>query len=105
MTKAIPYYAPDGTSRGFRSPECARRLIEAGQATAVYGRRGHLRAIFARRADGSAAVEASLRPGTRYSFREHLDNGRLCWKLRRLGQGNELRPIFRAVVADCMAPR
>jgi len=100
--KPIPYYAADGTSRGFRSPECARRFLDAGLVTAVYGRKGHLKAIFARHADGSSAVEASLRPGTRYSFREHLDNGHLCWKLRRLGRGEELRPIFLAVVADCM---
>ena len=105
VDKPIPYYAPDGTSRGFRSPECARRLLEAGQATAIYGRKGHLKAIFARQADGSAAVGARLRPGARYSFREHLDNGRLCWKLRRLGRGNELRPIFLAVVAECIVSR
>jgi len=38
--------------------------------------------------------------GTRYSFREHLDNGHLCWRLRRLGAGNQCRPVFLAVVAD-----
>jgi hypothetical protein len=101
--RPIPYYAPDGTSRGFRSPECARRLLDAGLVTPVYGRKGHLRAIFARREDGTAAVGDQLPLGTRYSFREHLDNGRLCWRLRRLGRGNELRPIFLTVVAECMA--
>jgi hypothetical protein len=101
--KPIPCYATDGTSRGLRSPECARRLIEAGLVTPVYGRKGHLRAIFARCEDGSPAVRDQLPLGTRYSFREHLDNGYPCWKLRRLGRGDELRPIFLAVVADCMA--
>jgi len=100
--KPIPCYAADGTSRGFRSPECAHRLIEAGLVTPVYGRKGHLRAIFARREDGSTTVIPQVHTGTRYSFREHLDNGYLCWKLRRLGRGNELRPIFLAVVAECM---
>ncbi|MGC8758596.1 MAG: hypothetical protein ACP5VC_01450 [Bryobacteraceae bacterium] len=100
--KSIPCYAADGTSRGFRSAECARRLIEAGLVTPVYGRKGHLRAIFARWEDGAAAVSAQPPLGTRYSFREHLDNGRLCWRLRRLGRGDELRPFFWAVVSECV---
>lgn len=76
-----------------------------GLVTPVYGRKGHLRAIFARRADGTSAVGGQPPLGTRYSFREHLDNGRLCWRLRRLGRGDELRPIFLAVVAQCMVAR
>ncbi len=103
--KPIPCYAADGTSRGFRSPECARRLIAAGLVTAVYGRKGHLRAIFARREDGATAVGDRPPLGTRYSFRERLDNGYLCWRLRRLGRGDELRPIFLTVLAECMAAR
>jgi hypothetical protein len=105
MEKPIPYYAVDGSSRGFRSPACARQLIEAGLVTPVYGRKGHLRAIFARREDGAGVVGDQLPVGTRYSFREHLDNGYLCWRLRRLGRGDELRPIFLAVVTECMAAR
>ncbi len=103
--KRIPFYAADGTSRGFRSPESARRLIGAGLVTAVYGRKGHLKAIFARQGDGSPAVGDQLPLGTRYSFREHLDNGYLCWRLRRLGRGDELRPIFLQVVTECLVPR
>jgi hypothetical protein len=73
--------------------------------TPVYGRKGHLRAIFARKTDGTSAVGDQPPLGTRYSFRERLDNGYLCWRLRRLGRGDELRPIFLAVMADCMAGR
>jgi hypothetical protein len=104
-TKPIPCYNADGSSRGFRSLECARRLIAAGLVTPVYGRKGHIRAVFARREDGAAAVGDQPPLGTRYSFREHLDNGYLCWRLRRLGRGDELRPSFLAVVANCMASR
>jgi hypothetical protein len=42
----IPYYAPDGTSLGFRSLEAARRLIEGGYVKPSYGRKRHLRAIW-----------------------------------------------------------
>jgi hypothetical protein len=45
----IPYYAPDGTSLGFRSLEAARRLIEGGYVKPSYGRKRHLRAIWLRR--------------------------------------------------------
>ncbi len=41
----IPYYAPDGTSLGFRTLEVAKRLIEGGFAKPSYGRKGHLKAI------------------------------------------------------------
>ena len=101
--KPIPYYAADGTSRGFRSPECARRLLEARLVTAVYGRKGHLRAIFARQGDGSSAVGDQLPLGTRYSFREQLDSGHFVWQLKRLGRGAELRPFFLEVAASCLS--
>jgi hypothetical protein len=41
--------------------------------------------------------------GTRYSFRERLEDGHTCWRLKRLGQGDELRPIFLRVVTKCLA--
>ena len=41
--------------------------------------------------------------GTRYSFREHLDNGYIAWTLRRLGKGDEFRPIFLRVVTVCLS--
>ena len=41
--------------------------------------------------------------GTRYSFRERLDNGHIVWSLKKLGEGDKLRPIFRQVVNDCLA--
>lgn len=99
--KQIPYYAPDGRSLGLRSVKAAQRLIEGGHAEPSYGRKGHLKAIWLRREDGSSAVGNQIPPGTRYSFMERLEIGR-CWSLRRLGCGNELRPIFLQVVSDCL---
>ena len=87
----IPYYAPDGTSLGFRSMEAAKRLIAGGFVKPSYGRKGHLKAIWLRREDGSSPVETHARAGTRYSFVENLEHGR-CWKLRRLVR----KPILRA---------
>ena len=103
----IPYYAPDGTSLGFRSLDAAKRLIEGGFVKASYGRKGHLKAIWLRQADGSSPVEINARGGTRYSFIENLDHGR-CWKLRRLDRRDEdgvpftTRGVFVQVVTDCL---
>lgn len=103
----IPYYAPDGTSLGFRSLDAAKRLIEGGFVKASYGRKGHLKAIWLRQADGSSPVEINAPGGTRYSFIENLEHGR-CWKLRRVDRRDEdgvpfsTRGVFGQVVTDCL---
>ena len=103
----IPYYAPDGTSFGFRSLAAAKRLIAGGFVKPSYGRKGHLKAIWLRREDGSSPVETHAPTGTKYSFLENLDHGR-CWKLRRLDRKDEdgvdfsTRGIFVQVLADCL---
>ena len=105
--KQIPYYAPDGISLGFRSLDAAKRLIAGGYVKASYGRKGHLKAIWLQREDGSSPVEAQAPTGTRYSFLENLEHGR-CWKLRRLARKDEdgvefsTRGIFTQVLAECL---
>lgn len=102
MKQEIPLYAADGTPWGFRTLEAAQRLIANGFVSPVYGRKGHLKAIFSRKADGSSAVERTGPHGTRYSFQQRLESGRLVWKLKRLGKGEELRPLFQQVATDCL---
>ena len=55
--------------------------------------------------DGASAITTGAASGTRYSFREHFDTGTVAWTLKRLGKGDELRPIFMTVLTDCMAKR
>jgi hypothetical protein len=104
----IPYYAPDGSSLGFRSIEAARRLIASGYVKPAYGRKGHLKAIWLLQQGGGNPVETHARAGTRYSFREALDSGLHCWKLRRVdGRDDDglpviTRNVFFQVVADCL---
>jgi len=106
----IPYYSSDGTSRGFRSEEAARQLVADGFVQASYGRKGHLKAIWSRRQDGSNPVETQTPSSTRYSFPENLDSGRRCWKLRRLDRRDDdgtpvsTRGVFLQVLAECMVP-
>ena len=105
----IPCYAPDGTSRGFRSLDSALRLVSGGFAKPSYGRKRHLKAIWFPREDGSDPVETHARAGTRYSVNERLEHGR-AWDLKRLGGArdgknyapSEMRGAFLQVVADCL---
>jgi hypothetical protein len=73
-----------------------------GLAVPVYGRRGHLRAVFERSEGGGPVICDRIRIGTRYCYREYLNIGRVCWSLKRLGRGDELRPIFLQVLTDCL---
>ena len=104
----IPYYAPDGSSRGFQTSEAARRLIAGGYVKPAYGRKGHLKAIWLLQQDGGNPVETHAKSGTRYSFREALDGGLHCWKLRRVdGRDDDgiqvtTRTVFLHVIADCL---
>lgn len=103
----IPFYDADGTSLGFRSIDAAQRLVEAGYVMPSYGRKGHLRAIWLRRVDGSNPVQVRARAGTRYSFLENLEHGR-CWTLRKLDRRDEdgvpfsTRGVFLQVLTDCL---
>ena len=104
----IPYYAPDGTSLGFRSIGSAKRLIEGGHVKASYGRKGHLKAIWLQMEDGGSPVETQVPLGTKYSFPQTLDNGCRCWALRRLDRRDDdgvhvnTRGVFLQVIADCL---
>jgi hypothetical protein len=105
----IPYYAPDGGSLGFRSVAFALRQLADGLVTPSYGPKGHLRAIWVPKDDGSTPVETHPRSGTRYTFIETLETGR-CYTLRRLDKRDDdgvlvsMRAAFLQVVADCTTP-
>jgi hypothetical protein len=103
----IPFYGPDGTPLGYRTPEAAERLVANGYVKPVYGRKRHLKAIFLPCEDGSSPVETHPRSGTRYSLLQSLDYGGHCWKLRRVDARSEdgtpvsTRGVFLQVIADC----
>src|ERR1017187_9068809 len=103
----IPFYGSDGARLGYRTPEAAERLVANDYVKPVYGRKGHLKAIFLPCEDGSSPVEARPRTGTRYSFLQSLDYGGRCWKLRRVdgrdddGVPVSTRGVFLQVLKDC----
>ena len=65
----IPYYAPDGSSMGFRTLEAAKRLIAGGYVKPAYGRKGHLKAIWLLQKDGGTPVDDTPPSGPRYRRR------------------------------------
>jgi hypothetical protein len=106
----IPCYAPDGASLGYRTLDAAQRLVAGGYVRPAYGRKGHLRAIWLLRDDGSSPVQADAHHGTRYSYIESLATGR-CWQLRRLDRRDSTTPggshvtardAFLQVILECM---
>jgi hypothetical protein len=106
----IPCYAADGTSLGYRTITAAQRLVAGGHVRPAYGRKGHLRAIWLVRDDGTSPVQARAHNGTRYSYIESLATGR-CWRLRRLDRRDATtadgslvtaRDPFLQVVRDCL---
>ena len=110
MNHRIPLYTAEGELADWISEQRLARLEAAGLiARVVRHPKGHInRAILFRRPGEGAAVELRQYMGTRYSFREHLDNGRLCWKLRRLDLRDEdgvpfnNRAVFMRVIRECL---
>jgi hypothetical protein len=106
----IPYYAPDGSSLGYRSLDTARRLVAGGHAKPAWGRKGHLKAIYSPKEDGGNPVETQAPTGTRYVIREKLPTGHHAYKHRRVdvrdetGKRVSLLPAFLAVVKDRTRP-
>jgi hypothetical protein len=108
--KRIPLYSADGRCVGWHALEAAQHKVAAGFFEPSYGRKGHLRAVWLRKDDGSSPVEAQVHSGTRYSYPQKLDTGRRCWRLRRVdgrdddGMPVSTRGVFLQVVADCLVP-
>lgn len=54
----IPCYAADGTPLGYRSLDAAQHLVASGYVRPSWGRKGHLRAIWLLRDDGTNPVQS-----------------------------------------------
>lgn len=84
-----------------RTKSAAHRYL--AEIAPAHTRCGALSAHIAFRLHAIASFRTGEHQGTRYSFRQTLYNNRRCWKLKKLGRGDELRPMFLQAVTDCMA--
>ncbi|MBI4890937.1 MAG: hypothetical protein HY821_09965 [Acidobacteria bacterium] len=104
MQTEIPLYKAVGELCDRITPARMARLEKLDLIQIVRHKKGHVsRRIVRQRPGHPPPARLTDYIGTRYSFREHLENGHICWRLRRLGREHELRPIFLQVVTGCLA--
>lgn len=103
MLNRIALYSASGELEDWISERRLAKLQAAGLiARVVRHRKGQInRAIRFLRPGEPKPPRPTTYLGTRYSYQEHLDSGYIAWALRRLGRGDELRPVFLQVVTDC----
>lgn len=111
--REIPLYRYDGDLIDWISAKRAERLEAVGRARLVRHKKGAINRVILHRMPGEpASMRNTDYMGKRYSFRQHLDGGHRCWRLKSLAGGRgetnlapeEVRPIFLRVLMDCLVP-
>ena len=109
----IPLYRYDGALIDWISPKRAERLFDAGRAKLVRHKKGTINRVILHRMPGEPVpTRLTDYMGKRYSYRQHLEGGNRCWRLKSLAGDSsetnlapaEVRPIFLRVLLDCLAP-
>ena len=116
MERNIAVYNCDGALVQWIDAKRAARLIASGSVARAIRRRHPdriVRVTLRQRPGESRPSLLSDYVGTKYSFRQHLNDGHSCFRLRSLGDNpreecdlapDEVRPIFTRVVRDCLVP-
>jgi hypothetical protein len=109
---SIPLYRYDFALLDFIGQRQALRLERDGCAKLIRHKKGRIARVVLHRLRSDPRRDTTVRnySGQAYSFLQELDAGLECWKLRPLQGGSsdstlappELRPLFLAVVRDCM---
>ena len=112
MERNIPLYSYDGELVQVIDEKRLDRLVAMGRIKRVVRKRkGNVaRAVLCRMPGEPKPSKLSDYRGTKYSFRQYLDDGHRCYRLRSLGEPGdeydlapeEVRPIFLQVVLDCV---
>ena len=100
----VPLYNSERELIDWITPKRLERLEAAALLTRVVrGSKGQARRAYLKWRSGDGKPIPRPHSGTRYSFREKLpEAAKVVWALKRLGVGDELRPIFLRVVTDCL---
>jgi len=81
----IPLYRHDGALIDWISPSRAERLFTAGDAKLVRHKKGTInRVILHRTPNETLPMRIADYMGKPYSYRQHLDGGQRCWRLKSL---------------------
>ncbi len=116
MDRGIAVYSFDGEFLQYIDEKRFRRLAQCGRISrTIRSRTGKVkRAVLHRLPGEPKPTFAQDYLGTKYSFRQRLDDGLQCYRLRSLGDNknadehnlapDEVRPIFLRVVLECLTP-
>lgn len=84
----IPLYSADNELQDWMTLQRVTRLESLGIVRVVRHKKGHVnRCIMHRRPSDPRPTSLAVYLGTRYSYLERLDSGRLVWALRKLREG------------------
>ena len=84
MQPTVPLYTADGELCDWITEQRVVRLERLDLVQVVRHKKGHVaRCILRRRPGDPAPLRLGWYLGTRYSYREHLDNGHRVWALKR----------------------
>ena len=102
MHDLIPLYSADGELQDWISSQRMARLEKLGLIRIVKHRKGRVsRCILQRRPGDPSSTKLSAYLGTRYSYLERLDSGRLVWALRKLREGEGVPAAFLQLITEC----
>jgi hypothetical protein len=116
MQRDIAVYSADGELLQWVDQRRFQRLAEYGRiARVVKTRAGRVKRATLHPIAGEPRPSLlSDYNGTKYCFRQQLEDGHQCFRLRALGDNRndgehylgpeEVRPIFMRVLLDCLAP-
>lgn len=98
----IPLYSADNELQDWFTPQRAARLEALGIVRVVRHKKGHVnRCIMHRRPSDPRPTPLSVYLGTRYSYLQRLDSGRLVWALRKLREGQGVPAAFLELITEC----
>ena len=102
MQDLIPLYSADGELQDWISEQRMNRLDRLGLIRIVKHKKGRVsRCIMHRRPSDPRPTPLSVYLGTRYSYLERLDSGRLVWALRKLREGEGVPTALLQLITEC----
>ena len=102
MHDLVPLYSADGELQEWISAQRMARLDRVGLIRIVKHKKGRVsRCILHRRPGDPLPTKLSAYLGTRYSYLERLDSGRLVWALRKLREGEGVPSAFLQLITEC----
>ena len=102
MHDLIPLYSADGELQEWISSQRMTRLEKLALIRIVKHKKGRVSRCILHRCPGDPSpTKLSAYLGTRYSYLQRLDSGRLVWALRKLREGEGVPAAFLQLITEC----